>query len=196
MRILEQIGMIKGWTYEAIVSTYYENSPHAAPIGVWTDDFDTLHMEIYKNAKTLGNILKSREFAVNLVSDLTIFYESLFDKAKIAWEKSTKVNAPIIKDTPLVMEFRLKRIKEKENTFHLESTPVHFQSKGTVNLINRARALTLECLVIATKSQHLGELKIKETLKENYRVIKKVAPGSQYERILEMLFERMQISDE
>ncbi len=84
MQILEQIGMIKGWIYEVIVSTYYENSPHAAPIGVWTDDFATLHMEIYKNAKTLGNILKSREFAVNLVSDLTIFYKSLFDKAKIA----------------------------------------------------------------------------------------------------------------
>jgi hypothetical protein len=196
METLERIGMNQGWIYEVIISTYCENSPHSAPIGIWTDNFATLHMEIYKNTKTISNILKSMEFAVNLVSDVTIFYESLFDKAKIAYGKSIKVNAPVIKDSPLVIECKVKVTEEKSNSFHLESIPVHVKDTGNIDLINRAKAITLESLILATKAPHISEMKLQESLRENYRVVKKVAPGSQYERILEMLFDRVLISHE
>ena len=59
METLKKIGMNKGWIYEVIISTYHNNDPHSAPIGVWTDDFATLGMEIYKNTKTVKNIMIS-----------------------------------------------------------------------------------------------------------------------------------------
>jgi hypothetical protein len=194
METLKKIGMNRGWIYEVIISTYHDNHPHSAPIGVWTDDFATLRMEIYKNTRTIKNIMTFREFAVNLMSDVMVFYEALFDKAKIAYEKSTKVNAPFIKGSPAVIELKLKAVEEKEKTFHLTATPVHVQINSSMNLINRADALTLESLILATKLPHLPERKIKEALQENYRVIRKVAPGSQYEKIIRMLFERLQIT--
>ena len=142
MEPLKKIGMKKDWIYEVIVSTYHDNNhPHSAPLGVWTDNFDTLAMEIYKNSKTLKNIMRVREFAVNLVSDVMIFYESLFDKARVAYEHSTRINAPVIKNVPSVIEFRLKDIKEQENSFHIESTPTHIQINDTIKLINRAQPL-------------------------------------------------------
>ena len=131
---------------------------------------------------------------MNLMSDVVVFYEALFDKAKIVYEKATQVNAPVIKGSPAVIEFKLTGVKEKENTFHLTATAVHVQINGSITLINRAEALTIESLILATKLPHLTERKKEETLQENYRVIRKVAPGSQYEKILRMLFERLQIT--
>jgi hypothetical protein len=194
METLNKIGMNRGWIYEVIVSTYHDNNPHSAPIGVWTDDFATLRMEVYKQARTLKNIMAFRELAVNLISDVMVFYEALFDKAQIAYEKSSKVKAPVIKGSPAVIEVKLKEVKEKEKTFYLTTIPIHVQINGRISLINRAKALTLESLILATKLAHLPERQIKETLQENYRVIRKVAPGSQYEKILRMLFERLQIT--
>jgi len=194
METLKQIGMNRGWIYEVIISTYQDKNPHSAPIGVWTDDFATLRMEIYKNTRTIINIMTFREFAVNLMSDVMVFYEALFDKAKIAYEKSSNINAPFIKGSPAVIEFKLKEVKEKEKTFQLTATPIHVQINGSINLINRAEALTLESLILATKLPYLPNRQIRETLQENYRVIMKVAPGSQYEKILRMLFECLQIT--
>jgi hypothetical protein len=193
METLKQIGMNRGWIYEVIISTYQDKIPHSAPIGVWTKDFTTLHMEIYKNTRTIINIMTFREFTVNLISDIMVFYEALFDKAKIAYEKSRNVNAPFIKGSPAVIEFKLKEVEEKEKTFHLTAIPIHVQINGSINLINRAEALTLESLILATKLPYLPQRQIKETLQENYRVIMKVAPGSQYEKILRILLEYLQI---
>lgn len=194
MQSLERIGMNRNWIYEVIVTTYCDAKPHSAPIGIWTDDFATLQMEIYKETKTIGNILKVREFAVNLVSDLTIFYEALFDKARITYGESIKVNAPVIKNAPSIIELKVKDIVEKDRTFKLKSTPVHISAQGSVNLINRAKALALESLVLATKAPHLPESTVRDTLRENRRVVEKVAPGSEYESILGMLFDRLKIS--
>lgn len=194
METLKKIGMQRGWIYEVIISTYHDNDPHAAPIGVWTDDFVTLRMEIYKNTRTIKNILTCREFSVNLGSDVMVFYEALFEKARIAYEKASQVKAPFIKGSPAVIESQLKEVQEQEKTFSLTATPVHVQINGKINLINRAEALALESLIIATKLPHLPAGDLKESLKENYRIIKKVAPGSQYEKILAMLFERLQIT--
>ena len=194
METLKQIGMKRGWIYEVIISTYQDKNPHSAPIGVWTDDFATLRMEIYKNTRTIINIMTFREFTVNLMSDIIVFYKALFDKSKIAYEKSNNINAPFIKGSPGVIEFKLKDVKEKERTFHLTAIPIHVQINGSINLINRAEALTLESLILATKLPYLPNRQIRETLQENYRVIMKVAPGSQYEKILRMLFECLQIT--
>jgi hypothetical protein len=194
MGLLEKIGMEKDWIYEVIVTTYGDHHrPNSAPMGVWTNDFHTLILEIHKDSKTLKNIMRLGQFAVNLVSDVTIFYESLFDKAKIAYENSTRINAPVIKNVPSVIELRLKDMKEKENSFRIESAPSHIQINDTIKLINRAQSLILESLILATRLSHLPAPKAEETLKENYRIIRKVAPGSQYEELMGKLVDRLRV---
>jgi hypothetical protein len=192
---LKKIGLKKDWIYEVIVSTYCDNNrPNSAPMGVWTNNFHTLILEIYKNSKTLENIMRVGEFAVNLVSDVAIFYEALFNKARIAYENSPRINAPVIKNVPSVLELRLKDMTEKENSFRIESAPSHIQIEGTVKLINRARPLVLESLILATRSSYLPAPMVRETLKENCRIIRKVAPGSKYDDIIGKLVDRFGVS--
>jgi hypothetical protein len=185
MKRLEKIGMQKNWIYEVVVSTFYDKNPHAAPFGVWTEDFDSLNMLIYKGSRTLKNIIKQKEFAANFIADISVFYKSLFNKEEIAYKDSKQINAPVIENSSAIIELKLKKIKEKENKFHIEAEVVNIQIVDEVRLINRAESLVLESLILATKIPYLTEERIEEALKENYRVIKKVAPDSEYQKIME-----------
>jgi hypothetical protein len=187
MRRLAKIGVKKNWVYEVIVSTFHDKNPHAAPMGVWTEDFDTLNMEIYKDSKTLKNIMKEKEFAANLVADITIFYECLFNKGEIAYENSKQINAPVIKNSAAIIELKVKETKEKENRFYIQAEIVDIRMEDKIKLINRAESLVLESLILATKIPYLSKGGMEETLKENYRVVGKVAPGSKYENIMEQI---------
>jgi hypothetical protein len=181
--------MQKGWIYEVIVSTYRDGKPHSAPIGVWTDDFVALGMEIYKGSGTLGAIMDLGEFAVNLVVDVNAFYDSLFDAARVEYRDSPNINAPIIKNVSAVIEARLEEAEDKGDRFRLKSLPINVEASGPVKLINRAEAIAIESLILATRLQHFPGSKVREALRENYRVAGKVAPGSQYEEILRKLVE-------
>ena len=187
METLQTIGMKKGWIYETIVSTYGGDTPNSAPIGVWTDDFAILRMAIFSGSNTLKNILESKEFSVNLVPDATLFHTSLFEKEMVAYESSPRIHAPVLRDASAVIEARLEKVETRGSRFFLESTPLHIAVREPVKWINRAEALMLESLILATRVAHHPGPKVRETLRENHRVVKKVAPGSEYERIMEKL---------
>lgn len=193
MKTLDTIGMNRNWIYEVIVTTYRNDTPHAAPIGVWTEDSRSMQMQIYKGGKTIDNVMRLKEFAVNLISDITLFYASLFTKAEIAYQQAPHVYAPVMQDASAFIELRVADVEEKENSFCFTATPIHIQIKDTMHLINRAAGLSLESLILATKLPHFPRRGIEETLKENYRIIKKVAPGSQYQKMTEMLLGRLEI---
>ncbi len=191
MKILKNIGMRKNWIYEVIVTTLYNKNPYAAPIGVWTEDFDTIKMCIYRNSTTLGNIIREREFAVNFVDDIGIFYKSLFNKNEIMYENSIVIDASVIKNSTASIELRVKEMVEKRegDGFFIEGEILSVQIRDKIKLINRAECLALESLIYATKINHLPEniKNIREILKENYRIIRKIAPNSEYENIMERL---------
>jgi len=183
--------MQEGWIYEVIVSTYRGDTPHSAPIGVWTHDLVTVNMEIYSGSTTLKSILELKDFAVNLVADAAVFYDSLFDKANLEYRDSPNINAPILKNAPAVIEARLKRAEDRADRFYLESAPVNIQENGPVELINRAEAIAIESLILATRLPYLPGPKAREALMENYRIVRKVAPGSKYEKIVGRLIDAL-----
>jgi len=188
---LQTIGMQKGWIYEVIVSTYRDGKPHSAPVGVWTDDFVALNMEIYSGSCTLKNIIGLKEFAVNLTADVSVFYNSLFDAESMEYRDSPNINAPIVQNASAVIEAKLKKVENKENRFHLQAVPVNVEVNGPVKLINRAEAIAMESLILATRLPYLPGPEAREGLRENYRIVKKVAPGSQYEKIVGKLVEAL-----
>jgi hypothetical protein len=189
LKPLQTMGMQKGWIYEVIVSTYRDDKPHSAPIGIWTHDFLTLNMEIYSGSGTLKSIMELKDFVVNMVADVTAFYDSLFDKANVAYRHSSTLNAPVLSNASAIIGCRLNKAENKGNKVHLECVPVNIEVNEPVKLINRAEAIVVESLILATRMPYLEGSKARETLKENYRIVRKVAPGSRYERIVEKLVE-------
>lgn len=174
-----------------VVSTFHVRVPHAAPMGIWSEDLDTLNLAIYRDSKTLKNIIKKKEFAVNIVDDIKTFYESLFNKGNIAYAPSNQINAPLIRDAPAIIECKVTHIAQKENRFHIKAEIVDIRISYKIRLINRAKGLALESLILATRLHHFPDRRIEEILKENSRVIAKVAPGSMYEQVMENIMKEL-----
>ena len=187
MKPLQKIGMQKGWTYEVIVSTFGDDGPHSAPMGVWTDDLAVLSMDIYTDGRTLKNIMDLKELAVNFVDDAVLFHDSLFHCENLEFRDSTNIRAPLLSKAPAVVEAGLLGVEKKGGRFRVHCRPVHIVSSGPVKLINRAEALVVEGLILSTRLPYLGKAKVRDALREYCRVVKKVAPGSEYERIMEEL---------
>ena len=189
MKRLQKIGMQVNWIYEVIVSTSNAGIPHAAPMGIWSADLETLNMAIYQGSVTLKNILEEKEFAANFVDDVSIYYESLFNKSNIDFRQLTHMNVPVIKDSCATIACTVKDIEEKKNRFHIESEIVDIRIGGDVKLINRAEGLVIESLIQATRLHRLSGPRKGDALKENYRVVRKVAPDSAYQHIMEKVMD-------
>jgi hypothetical protein len=187
MRRLEKLGMKRNWIYEVIVSTFQNKDPHSAPIGVWTENLSELNMNIYKESKTLENILTQKEFTANFVSDISIFYNSLFAKNEVTYINSKQINAPAIKNSSAIVELKLQEITEKKSTFQIKAQVINIHIMDDLKLVNRAENLVLESLILVTRIPFFSEEEIKKALKENFRVIKKVAPDSKFQNIMEKI---------
>lgn len=181
MAQLQALGMQEGWIYETIVSTFSNGEPHAAPIGVWTEDFNTLHMEIYDSSQTLRGVVDTRHFTANFPSDVGTFHTTLFHAELLSFEQAQKVSAPILLGSAATVELVLRQTTPVANRVRIIGTVVHTDARPDIRLINRAEGLLVESLILATRLRYLDGAVVRRTLAENYRVIRKVAPGSTWE---------------
>lgn len=187
MNKLQELGLKTGWLYEVVISTYKNNNPHAAPFGIKTSNFKCLALEMYKGSNTLENILATREFVINLVDDPLFFYQALYDREKINFASAKQVKAPVMLDSPSSIEARLITAVNKKQRVLIEAEVVHIHSRKKGELINRAKSLFLESLILSTRLIVFPKLNLDKLIRENYRVIKKVAPGSKYETMMQEL---------
>jgi hypothetical protein len=190
MSTLKQLGMQKNWIYEVVITSIDNNVPHTAPFGVKTTDFKLVTIEMYKGSNTLRNVLTSKEFAFNTVADPTVFYQALYAREKLNFGFAKTIKAPVLADSPASIEVRLKNAINREQSLVIEAEVVYIHIRNISELINRAKSLVLESLILATRIPHLPERKPQELLRENYRVIKKVAPGSKYEHVMQELLKK------
>jgi len=190
MRALDQLGMEKNWIYEVIISSISDNVPHAAPFGIKTRDFTFVEIEMYKSSNTLRNILANGELAVNMVVDPVIFYHALFAKDKIKYSMAKKIDTPVLYGVPASIEALIvDTIKTKRKSM-IKAKVVHIHFNRESEWINRAKNLLFESLIISTRIAHFPEGKAEKLLRENYRVVKKVAPSSRYELIMDELLKK------
>ncbi len=191
MKTLKSLGFQKNWTYETIVTCYSDTlTPHVSTFGLISPDLKKIVLEIYEGSKSLSFILNKKDFVINLLSDPIIFYQALYDKENLRFIKPENVNAPVLANAETYIEARLQKTQEKEHrqTIHAEIVNIHSSKKPV--LINRADHLLLESIITATRIHYLPEGKPEETLKDNYRVINKVAPGSPCIGIMKRLIEK------
>ena len=191
--MLKQLGVEKNWIYEVLLSSYFNGVPHVAPFGVRTTDYTCVTLDMYEGSRSLRNILAVKEFALNTVQDTEIFYHALFAGGKIKYGPAEKIDAPVLMDSPASMEAKVVSVTPKAQRVVIEAEIVHIQNRRKCDLTNRAQSLLLESLIVATRIPHLPEGKPGKLLRENYRVIKKVAPGSKYEDTMRKLLHKCDI---
>ena len=190
MSTLKQLGIKQNWLYEVVITSLDNNIPHAAPFGVKTTDFNDVLIEMYKGSNTLRNVLANKEFVLNTVTDPTVFYDALYAEEKINFGFAKMIMAPVMTDSPASIEVRLKNARIKEQSYMIEAEVIYIHIRNRKELINRAKSLVLESLILATRIPYLAQRKPEELLRENYRVIEKVAPGYKYEHVMQELLKK------
>jgi len=187
MNILSQLGMKKNWIYEVVISSLLNGLPHAAPFGMKSSDLSTITLDMYKGSRTLDNILTQNEFVLNLMDDPIFFNQALFARDKIRFKRARRILVPVMADAPSHIEARVICTRQTKLRVVIDAQVVHVESSEGTKLINRAEALFLESMVLSTRASFVPQADFEKNMKENFRVIKKVAPGSRYETPMKIL---------
>ena len=106
---LTLLNMNKGQLYEAIITTKNElGEKNAAPFGVTCRGNDEIMLKIFKGSKSLENILKTKEFVVNITSNPLYFtYATINTINPIYFEKNNS-----LKDCDAYFKCEVSNIKE------------------------------------------------------------------------------------
>jgi len=176
----------KGWIYESIATTSdLKANPNAAPMGFYTDDLSSISLKIHKTCKTYENVYQTEKLAINLTDDFELMYKSLFSKQELRYKFDH--NVPILEEINNYVILKLSEMKEIDpidSIFNFEIEKEVLSDRYP--LVNRANHLTLETLIKAVKPFDESTI---DYLKENFRVVKKVAPESKYERIIQKILD-------
>jgi hypothetical protein len=185
--------MQPGWIYEVVASTRGERGPHAAPIGILTPDGERLKAELYQGSTTLANIGRHGVFGINLVHDPVMLHKALHHRDRLRFTtdgQAPGATTPFLEGADAWLELEACLKPGQENTVIMEAGLARCRQLGPVSLINRAKGLLLESLVLSTRRHILPVERVRDQLLENARVIAKVAPGSSYaEAVGELLAE-------
>lgn len=185
MTILNELGFKENWIYEAIVSTEEDGNINHAPMGVWTQDLKTLTLKTYKTSRTADIINDTREFTVNLTDDLDLFYKALYEKDQIKAGKSD-TGKPCIKGVDAYIVAKVVEVQDLGEAYEFTGEVVESKVIKKPRLVNRADALMLETLIEYTKLPYVkGKEAAKTWIREYCRTIKKVAPGSKYDDVVD-----------
>jgi len=184
---LDDLGLRKRWIYEVVVSTWLDGAPHARPFGVWTEDGETLEMDACEGSRTLRAIVTGRHFVANFPGDATALAAALYDHGELVFRPAEQVAAPRLSGAAATVELILRRHEQGADRVRLLADPVHVRLEPGLRLINRAEGLLLESLVMASRLGLRDSAVIVAALRENHRVVHKVAPGSSYALAMDTL---------
>jgi hypothetical protein len=184
---LDALGLQERWIYEVLISTFHDQTPHAAPIGVWARGTDELLMDVYDGSQTLANILQAGHFTAGFPSDAVMLQTALRDSGQLAFADARLVQAPVVAGCTATVELTLMRATPGDGRVRIVGHVEGVHLEAAPRLINRAEGLLLESLVLSTRLQRGARKATLSALTENLRVVSKVAPGSVYERALAKL---------
>ncbi len=184
---LKQLGVKRNWLYETIISSAGAGLFHAAPFGIRILDFQRIAIDMFKGSKSLENILNSGEFAINTMDDPRCFYDALWDKKSLQFSRACKICAPVLINTQASIEVRVMDTQDRGKTCLVTAGVVHVEVRTPGELINRAKHLVLESVIMATRLFLVPGTSLEKRIRENYRVVRKVAPESAYEETMARL---------
>jgi len=198
MSSLSRLGFSRGIIFESIVTTSGDGEPNAAPMGVTTEDMRHVVIRPYRSTRTYKNLTLTDHAIINFTDNPRIFYKTAL-KQEIdgkplsisMFEKATAV--PRLKDADAYIESSI--IKREDET----QDRAKFTFKvDYIKVVNpyfkpycRALPAVIEATIHATRikyflSQGMGDEadKLITMVKHYDNVVEKVAPNSDYARII------------
>lgn len=181
---LTLIGMEKGRQYETIISTKNEDgSKNAAPIGVICASHDKIIIRIFKGSHTLDNIIREKEFIVNITHDPELYTTSTLGNLPQDYfedDGSIKGINAFFKCEAIRLTEAVKQsdpIKKKDEAIVIKSKVTDMTVKEDVHALNRGFGYVIETLANYTRFDIVGDDQKEEYLKkfkEANRVVLKV----------------------
>ena len=181
-RLLD-LGLRDRWIYEVLVSTFRDGAPHAAPIGLWCEGAGELFMDLYDGSQTLTNIVESGALVANFPADVALLFAALRAPGELAFAAARCVHAPLVLGCPAAAELTVSSVCPSGDKVRIAATVECLHGDAAPHLINRAEGLLLESLILATRLEHMEASVVLATLTENHRVVSRVAPESDHERM-------------
>ena len=181
---LSTIGMEKGRQYETIITTKNEDgSRNAAPIGVICASEDRIINRIFKGSHTLDNIIREKEFIVNITHDPEIFKISTIGNLPQDYfddNYSLKCGDAYFKCKVISLTEAVKQsdpVRKKGEAIVIKSEVVDLIIKKQTKAMNRGFGYVIETLSNLTRFDLVDDAKKEEYLtqfREAYRVTLKV----------------------
>ena len=181
---LALIGMEKGRQYETIISTRNEDgSKNAAPIGVICAGSDKIINRIFKGSHTLDNIIRERQFTVNITHDPELFTTATlgnlpqdhFNDDFSIMNAKAHFKCEVISLTEAVKQS--DPIKKKDEAIVIKSHVVDLKIDEQTHALNRGFGYVIETLTNFTRFDMADSKQKEEYLKkfkEANRVVLKV----------------------
>lgn len=203
MTALEALGFRRGVIFEAIVSTYSpRGQPNAAPMGVLTEDLTQLVLRPYTTTRTYANLKHRGCAVVNFVTDATTFYRTAFkpeeekSMTRADWfERAEVVAAPRLREVDALLEVSVVELRDEEPRAHVTCRIDRWERDASrFRPYCRGTFAAIEAIIHATRIQMLlahGQMreaeKLIELVEHYHQVTTRVAPDSEYPRIIEDL---------
>ncbi|MFH1327597.1 MAG: DUF447 domain-containing protein [Candidatus Bathyarchaeota archaeon] len=203
---LQKLGFPSKQIIEVIVSTYGDGDfPTAAPMGVMSEN-DKLVLRPYTATQTYRNLREHKCCVVNLTTDPDLFYRTALKevnkdgKVPLEWfGKASTVEAPMLKKADVSIEASVvSQMNESigRAKFICEVLKIEVANHMPQPYCRATFAL-LESIIHATRVKEFLPREIKESDSliasiSNYKqLIEKVAPNSNYARIIDDLYSRV-----
>lgn len=181
---LSLIGMEKGRQYETIITTRNDDgSKNAAPIGVICAGNDKIINRIFKGSRTLENIIREREFTVNITHDPELFTTPIIGKLpqdSFNEDYSLKSIEAYFKCEVISLTEAIKQsdpIKKKDEAIVIKSRVSELTINRKTKAMNRGFGYVVESLANLRRFDQADSDKKEEYLKqfkEARRVVLKV----------------------
>ncbi len=197
---LSELGIVEGGIAECIVTTYNEDgSPNAAPIGITAQGENRVTMRLHTNNDTYSNLMRNGGCVINIVHDPMLFLRAaLTGSGKRGAEpevgseevkRCASVNAPFLKDAGAHLEAKLlehseyvkedKHGRSEVSNVECEVLAVKVNAKHPV-AVNRGLNAAIELAVHLSRGE-------KEGAHEYLRIMERILPKHQYNRIMNFL---------
>lgn len=188
--------MEKGRQYETIITTKNKNgSKNAAPIGVICAGNDKIINRIFKGSHTLENIIREKEFIVNITYDPELFKTSTLGNLNqdcFNEDYSLKSCDAYFKCKVISLTEAVKQsdpIKKKDEAIVIKSKVTDIIIHKSAKAMNRGFGYVIESLSNFTRFDFVNDAKKEEYLahfREAYRVVLKVGTKEDIKAMNEM----------
>lgn len=203
---LKELGMVEGWIYEVILTTYDEDkNPNAAPMGVQLQG-SRLLVKPFTSTKTFKNLVAFRSAVANIVYDPLLFYRTAFKEVNPGgtlppqwFEAAGGVEAPRLRDAQAHIELLVEEIREgvrgevKARIVGIDGRPV------PPTPYCRGAFASIEAIIHATRIKEflsqglIGEAEDLIGLVKYYRdLVLRVTPHSNHSKIIESILEMVE----